>query len=146
MRARRPVAARAARGFDASAERVFRAWLDPEGAGRWLFAAPGGRMLRVEIDARVGGRFAIVEQRGDVQAYHGGVYLEIEPPRRLVFSFGVDEALTDAARVSVDIAPLDDEGCELTLTHELPGAFAEQRQRAEQGWRNILAGLARHLV
>jgi len=142
----RPVVVRVARGFARTAEQVFDAWLDPACAGRWLFATPGGEMTRVEIDARVGGRFEIVERRGDVDAFHGGVYLEIDRPRRLVFEFSVDPALADPARVEVDVASLDDEGCELTLTHVMPAQFAEHRNRTQQGWRSILTGLSRALV
>jgi uncharacterized protein YndB with AHSA1/START domain len=36
------------------------AWLDPEKATKFLFARPGGEMVRVEIDPRVGGRYSIV--------------------------------------------------------------------------------------
>jgi uncharacterized protein YndB with AHSA1/START domain len=141
----RPIKVRVARGYAASAERVFDAWLDPAQAGRWLFATPDGVMERVEIDPRVGGRFAIVERRGEASAYHGGVYLEIQRPRRLVFDFAVDEALTDPSRISVDVTSLDDEGCELTLTHELAPEHAAFKDRTHQGWRNVLAGLARVL-
>jgi hypothetical protein len=53
------------RRFAASPDRVFDAWFDPNAVGAWLFATPGGISKHVEIDACVGGGFAIHEQRGD---------------------------------------------------------------------------------
>ena len=44
-------------------------------------------------------------------------------------------------RVQVDIAPLED-GCELTLTHRMGGAWAEYAPRVTAGWATILQGLA----
>ena len=75
------------RQFDAPPELVFDAWLDPKSVGRWLFATPGGRMTRVELDPRVGGKFTIVERRDDVLAGHFGTFVEIDRPRKLVFDF-----------------------------------------------------------
>lgn len=84
------VTVRVNRRFEASAERVFDAWLDPATLGRWLYATQGGQMLRVDVDPRVGGAYAIVERRPDGDAAHYGRYLEIDRPRRLVLTLALD--------------------------------------------------------
>lgn len=131
------------RRFDAPPERVFDAWLDPASVGRWLFATPDGSMERVEIDARVGGRFQIDERRGGELAEHFGEYLEIDRPHRLVFSFA---AMRDSGytRVTVTIAA-DGDGALLTLVHEMDPQWADYEERTRQGWTKILEGLARTL-
>ena len=135
-----PIKLSVTRRFKASAERVFDAWTNAEHVRKWLFATPGGEMLRVEVDARAGGRFVVVEKRGDMEAYHAGEYFEIDRPRRLVFSFGIDEALTDAGLVQVEIKALDN-GCELTLTQTMHPKFAEYAERTQQGWTTLLRKL-----
>lgn len=139
-----PVIVRISRRFDASPERVFDAWLDPATVGRWLFATPGGQMQRVAIDARVGGGFAIAEQRPQGLAEHFGRYLEIDRPHRLVFLFSDEESVKSGDRVSVEIVPVGN-GCELTLTHAMAAEFAEYAARTETGWGTVLDSLARHL-
>ena len=86
MTAEAPVKVRVTRRFSTSPERVFDAWLDPEKAGRFLYATKEGEMVQVEIDARVGGRYSIVERRDGQDVEHTGEYLEIDRPRRLVFT------------------------------------------------------------
>ncbi len=127
------------RHFNVVPERVFDAWLDCDGVGKWLFATPAGQMTRIEIDPRVGGKFIIVERRDGEDVEHVGEYLELDRPRRLVFSFAVPKYSSQSTRVSIDIAP-SPTGCELTLTHE--GVPAEWVERTEQGWTMILEGLA----
>lgn len=125
------------------AERVFDAWLDPKTARRFLFATPDGEMVRAEIDARVGGRFVFVDRRpdtGDVE--HVGEYLEIDRPRRLVFTFAVPQYDPGLTRVALDFAAVDG-GCEVTLTHE--GVLEDWVAQTVQGWTTILAGLQRAL-
>ena len=133
------VTIRVTRRFTASAERVFDAWLDPARIGKWLFATKTGQMVRVEIDARVGGSFVIVDRRDGVDVEHLGTYVEIERPRRLVFTFAVPHYSSESTRVTVEITPLGT-GCELTLTHE--GVLPEWASRTESGWNMILDGLA----
>lgn len=142
MNARAPVRVVVTHRFGASPERVFDAWLDADRARRWMFATPAGTVVRSEIDARVGGRFTIVDRREEEDVEHTGEYLEIDRPRRLVFTFAVDGSQAD--RVTIDIAPLES-GCELTLTHEMAPEWAEYAGRAGEGWSGMLRGLAETL-
>ncbi len=139
------VTVRVSRRFEASPERVFDAWLDPRSAGAWLFATPAGTMVRVEIDARVGGRFVFVDRRAGEDVEHTGEYLEIDRPRRLAFSFVVPRFSAEPARIQVDLAPAaaNPGSTLLTLVHE--GVFAEFAGRTEEGWNAILQGLAANL-
>ncbi len=133
---------RITRRFDAPPERVFDAWLDPETAGRFLFATEEGEMVRVEIDPRVGGRYSIVERRDGEDVEHTGEYLEVDRPRRLAFTLRVPKYSEGTDRVSVEIAAgaeTDGGGCRLTLTHDTKPEWAEQ---AEEGWSLVLGGLA----
>jgi uncharacterized protein YndB with AHSA1/START domain len=133
------VALRVVRRFDVSAERVFDAWLDPKKAGRWLFATAGGQMVRVEIDARIGGRFLFVDRRNGEDVEHTGEYLELERPKRLVFNFLVPRYSAISTRVAIDIAPIGS-GCEVTLVQE--GVPPEYQAATENGWTTILNMLA----
>ena len=135
-----PLVVRVTRRYTASAERVFDAFLDPAKAGRFMFATPTGEMVRVEIDARVGGRYAFVDRRDGDDVEHTGEYLEIDRPRRLVFTFSADGS--EADRVAIDVAPLETGGCEVTLSHEMNPKWAEYADRATEGWSGILDGLA----
>jgi uncharacterized protein YndB with AHSA1/START domain len=130
------------RRFDFPIERVFDAWLDPAKAGRFLFATPTGQMVRVEIDARPGGNFNFTRRDGE-DIEHVGAYLEIDRPRRLVFTFAVPKFSKEVTRVSLDLRPLST-GCELTLTHE--GVLPEWLEAGREGWGMICDGLATFLA
>lgn len=135
---------RVARRFRASPERVFDAFLDPQVAGRFMFRTDGGELVRCEVDGRVGGRFTIVEKRGDELAEHLGEFVRVERPRKLVFMFGTSGWDGEFSQVDIDIAPAG-EGCELTLTHRMSPQWAEWVGRVEEGWSHILANLERAL-
>jgi uncharacterized protein YndB with AHSA1/START domain len=136
------VTVRVTHRFSASPERVFDAWLDPARAGKFLFATPTGKMVRAEVDARVGGKFAFVDRRDGEDVEHVGEYLEIERPRRLVFTFAVPKYSSVITRVIIDVVPVGT-GCELTLTHE--GVLPDYASRTEAGWTGILNGLEANL-
>jgi uncharacterized protein YndB with AHSA1/START domain len=93
----------------------------------------------------VNGRWTIVDRRNGDDAMHTGEYLEIDRPRRLVFTFAVDKYQRSTAdRVTIEIVPQRAD-CELTLTHDMDAAQAEYAERTAKGWKDILEGLARAL-
>ena len=133
---RSEVAVRVTHRYGAPSARVFDAWLDPELAGRWLFATASHPIAHLEIDARVGGAFRFVDRRSGEVTEYTGEYVEIVPHQRLVFTLSLEpQAIT---RVAVEIAPLK-RGCVLKLTHE--NVPQEHASRIEGRWTGILYGL-----
>jgi uncharacterized protein YndB with AHSA1/START domain len=146
-----PVSARVTRRFSAPAERVFDAWLDPATVHAWMTLSerkgPGGELLRVRIDGRVGGTFSFLIRRNGQEIDHVGEYLEIDRPRRLVFTWAagaVGQAHQEYSRVTIAIVPLGS-GCELTLTHEMDEKWAEFADRARGAWAHMLDTIAQFL-
>lgn len=133
--------------FEASAERVYEAWLDPAAIGRWMFgpALRDEEVLGIDLDPRVGGRFSFRVKRGDLEIDHVGEYLALERPRRLVFSWGVRQDDSAPSRVIVEIAPLE-QGSEVTLLHELSPGWEDFVERSARAWSKMLGALASHLA
>ena len=140
-------ALRITRTLEAPRERVFRAWTRPETLTRW-FSPTARHVTRVpELDARVGGRYAIeMELEGKVYRV-SGTYREVRFPDRLVFTWRwekePDHGDVGETRVTIE---LHERGgrTELVLTHE---GFEnpKPREEHEQGWAGCLAGLKRFL-
>jgi len=73
------------RVFDAPRHLVFEAYTKPELVKRWLGVRNGWTLDVCEIDLRVGGRYRYVWHGANGQEMGmGGVFLEIEPPERIV--------------------------------------------------------------
>jgi uncharacterized protein YndB with AHSA1/START domain len=136
LRPRGPAIVRVAKRFRASPERVFAAWLDAKSAGRWLFATATQPIAEVDIDARVGGAFRLLERRRRSSTEYAGRYLHILPSRQLAFTLAVDRG--PVSTVTIDIAPRPS-GCELALLQQ-PVARLERRPTADR-WSGILYGL-----
>ena len=133
------VEARVSRRFAASAERVFDAWIDRAVAGRWLLTTPASETHEARLDARVGGAWTVTDRRGGVDYTALGEYLEIDRPRRLVFTFAMPQFSEHVGKVTVEIAP-EGTGCTLSLTHE--GVVPANRPPTEKGWSDMFDQLA----
>ncbi|MGC4013984.1 MAG: SRPBCC domain-containing protein [Luteolibacter sp.] len=138
-----PPIVKVVRRYQASAEKVFDAWLDPAMLARWMFG-PDVRdeeIVRLTLEAWVGGRFSFVVKRGDQEIDHVGQYLEMERPERLKFTWGIAGVSVDESWVTLEIVA-DGDACELTLTHELDPAWSDYADRTKQGWTMMCGKLA----
>ena len=132
--------------FAASPERVYDAWLEPAKLRTWMSAALkdmglSGDMKRVEVDARVGGKFFFSDMRDAGEARHWGTYLELDRPRKIVFTWIVDASQeADPSKVTVTIAP-DGTGCVVTIVHEMAAEWASYVEKVEMGWSNMLRNI-----
>src|SRR4051812_34560192 len=101
-------------------------WAAWWGAGSTIEARPGGRVY--------------IKYPGGVEV--SGEVLEIQPPDRLVFTYGFNSGTPippGASRVTIELSPTA-EGTRLTLAH----AFADEAVRDHhiQGWRYQLSVFA----
>ena len=131
------------RHLPADPETVFAAWTDGANLRRWFI--PGGvTVTEAELDVRVGGRFRIVMCGNDSgrDFGHDGEYLEVDPPRRLVFTWSGPS--DPGSLVTIELRP-EGGGTELTLTHERT-PNAETREAYRGGWTRILESQAKHLA
>jgi len=80
------IALRMTRHFSAPPDALFRAWTDPTAFAQWM-GPPGVTARDVRIDLRVSGRYSLVMDGEDGNAYPlSGEYREIDPPKRLAFT------------------------------------------------------------
>lgn len=129
--------------FNASPQAVFAAWIEPASLKQWL-CPEGGHVAFIAADVRVGGSYRIDMQFGDRTVTHTGIYREITPPARLVFTWISENTQQQETLVTVEIR-VRDKQTELVLTHErFPSA--ESAQNHSQGWQSVLLRLGQFLA
>jgi len=131
----------ARRTIRASVQRVFEAWTQPEHLRVWWGPRPV-TCSDAEVDLRAGGRFRIVNALPDGNAVTiHGEFRVVEPPRRLVYTWRMDDGSLESSLVTVTFEPKDG-GTEVVVVHEdIP--TEPVRESHESGWRGCLDGLER---
>jgi uncharacterized protein YndB with AHSA1/START domain len=131
------------RRFKAAPAKVFVAWTDPEKVKHWM--GPGEvKLVSAECDLRVGGRYRWLMRAPSGEEHDvSGVYREIIPDRKLVFTWSWKTMPERESLVTVTIEP-DGSGSLLTLMHE---QFADEdaRDRHNAGWTSALDKMERIL-
>lgn len=141
--------------FDAPCELVWRAWTDPQQMMHWwgptAFTSPA-----CTIDLRVGGKYLFCMQAPDGQKFWStGVYQEVAPPERLVFTdsfadeegnvvpssyYGMGDDFPPAMVVTVTLEAIGGQ-TKMTLRHEgLPAG--EMSDMTVAGWNGSFDKLA----
>ncbi len=127
------------RFINAPRDRVYNAWTDPAQLKAW-FGPENVQTHDFVADVRVGGKY-----RWDLTSSEGekmtafGEYRELQPGRKIVFTWQWDDDEAWENHVSVVTVELSDcdGGTELRLIHEqLPSETS--RDRHTEGWNSVL--------
>jgi uncharacterized protein YndB with AHSA1/START domain len=122
------------RHYPVAPEKVWRAWTDAEAVKRWWGPGPGEPVSLAELDVRVGGRFRIVFGGPDGKMHEcAGVYKEVVPNRKLVFTWHWPNSTPERVSVVTIIFQAVEKGTELIFKHEQ--LFDEKaRDDHKRGW------------
>lgn len=129
------------------ADTVYDAWLDAKTLRRWM-AQPMSRkagkveITRVDVDARIGGRFHFAEIRDGEVAESWGDYRALERPSRIVFAWFVtpEEEQEDKSEVTIEIVP-DGKSCVATVSHEMDTQWAAYVEPTARAWASMLQAI-----
>jgi uncharacterized protein YndB with AHSA1/START domain len=121
--------------INADTESVFQMFVDPALFGLWM--AEGAT-----LDAKPGGVVRWTHPNGDTVS---GRFVELEPPRRIVFTYGWERADVEippgSTTVEIDLVAQDDGSTLLTLVHR--GLEDDAADAHRGGWQHYLDRLRR---
>lgn len=142
------------RVFDAPPQAVFEAWTDPAQMAQW-FGPPNVKAEVLEMQAHPGGRYRLsaLNSEGAIHTV-GGVYREVSPPSRLVFTWGWETPMNET------VDPATGKGTEMLITvtfkakgkqtemtlHQVNFPSDDSRARHDHGWSGSFEKLSAYLA
>lgn len=135
---------RIVRYLPAKPETVFRLWTDRDHLAKWWgpkdFTMPWG-----EMDVREGGSYRIcIRSKDGKEHVMRGVYLRVQPPTGLVFSFMWENGHDRQMQVTVTFDEVGDR-TRMTFDHA-PFETVEDRDNHRQGWSECFSRLERWIT
>src|SRR4051812_47397762 len=124
--------------INAGPDRVFDALVEPEQLRQW-WGSPDTYITEWQIDLRAGGEYVCTATAAGHEMTVRGRFLEIDPPRRLVYTWNASWDPTGETTVQFDLTPRG-QGTIVQVTHS---GFAAGADRAgySDGWNRIIAQL-----
>jgi len=130
------------RRFKATRAQVFKAWTDPKQLMSWM--GPSDTIgCEAQADVRVGGRYHIKMIVPNDEHNVSGVYREVVPNEKLVFTWAWGSTPERESLVTVHLKADGDQTI-MTFTHE---QFFDEgaRDRHEKGWTGTFVKLEAYL-
>ncbi|HEV2027711.1 MAG TPA: SRPBCC domain-containing protein [Candidatus Dormibacteraeota bacterium] len=125
------------RRLPAPVAEVFRWWTEADRLREWM--SPVGT-VEAEVELRVGGALRIVMRGEGTVIEHFGKYIEIDPPRRLVFTWASPFTGAEPSLVTLELEPEGADATQLLLVHSrLPESVAKSHR---DGWGTMLDRLS----
>lgn len=124
------------RRIKAAPAAVYAAWTDPEKIVKW-FGPDAGPVEHADLDVRVGGSYTVIFRTEDGEQHHvSGVYRDVVPNEKLVFTWAWRSTPERESLVTVLIKP-NGAGSLLTFHHE---KFFDDKARDDHlyGWTGCL--------
>jgi uncharacterized protein YndB with AHSA1/START domain len=125
---------------------VFAACVDPGQLRQWWGPA-GFTASEIDLDVRAGGQYRLTMHPPDGAEFHlGGHFSEVDPPRRLVYTFEYEEPDPDDQETLVTLSFLEHrEGTKVVL-NQGPFATEARHELHRVGWTETLDRLAAFLA
>jgi uncharacterized protein YndB with AHSA1/START domain len=135
------------RVFNAPRDLVWQAWTDPKQAVQW-WGPKEYPAAHLEMDLRPGGvwRGLLRSPSDGGELSHKGVFREVTPPERLVFTFSWDEEGERGLETLITITFADQGDKTLMTFRQIPFQSAEERDGHRYGWGSAFERLDDQLL
>jgi uncharacterized protein YndB with AHSA1/START domain len=132
--------------FDAPRALVFRMWTDPAHAMRW-WGPKHHPAVELDMDVRPGGQWrnALRSVETGTLLWQHGVFREVVPPERLVFTFRWEEDGERGLETLVTVVFADEGGKTRLVMRQSPFVSTGERDGHTEGWSSTFERLSEHL-